>query len=469
MPQRGAELRSGQSALLARTTHERFTSPRIGEMLAAVEGSNLMADPLGEAAVNVHETRRSYDRASKLPASLVEEMARTAVLSQQAWVDARKKSEYGTFAPWLGKTLDLKRQEAACVGYSGHIYNALLDVFEPHETAENLRPAFEALRKSLVELVGRIAGSSHKAPIEILHRHYSAVAQEKLARAAAVLIGFDFTSGRLDSTVHPFCSGIGPGDCRLTTRYDEKFFGDAFFSVLHEAGHGLYEQGRPAEQWGTPLGDAISLGIHESQSRLWENLVGRGRPFWRFFMPQARAAFPEALRDVDEEQFLFAINDVRPSLIRTEADEVTYNLHVMLRFELEQVLLTGELAPADLPAVWNAKMKEYLGLTPPNDAQGCLQDVHWSHGAIGYFPTYTLGNLYAAQFFEQAGKDLGDLDERFALGQFGALLEWLREKIHRHGKRYTARQLVKKVTGADLSAEPLMRHLGRKAAQWYGV
>jgi carboxypeptidase Taq len=281
-------------------------------------------------------------------------------------------------------------------------------------------------------------------------------------------VGFDFRAGRLDVSLHPFCSGLGPGDTRMTTRYDPNYFGDAFFGVLHETGHGLYDQGLPAGHFGTPRGEAISLGIHESQSRMWENFVGRGRAFWRHFMVPARSAFPDTLRDVDEDQWYFAINDVRPSLIRTEADEATYNLHVLLRFELEQALLNGDLSTKDLPGAWNEKMRQYLTITPPDNARGCLQDIHWAGGAIGYFPTYTLGNLYAAQFFEQARKDLGDLDAQFAKGDFAPLLGWLRKNIHSQGKRYRAGELVKRVTGRPLSSDALMRHL-REKAKLYGV
>jgi len=470
LPPKGAEHRSNQSALLARMAHEQFTSPRIGELLAGVEGSELVRDPHSDAAVNVRETRRRYDRQRKLPASLVEEMEKTAVLAQQAWVEARKKSDYAMFRPWLEKTLGLKKREAECVGYDGgHVYDALLDPFEPHETTAGLRRVFESLREPLVELIGRITSSGRKAPVEILERHYPAAAQEKLAREAAAAVGFDFQAGRLDVSVHPFCSGLGPGDTRLTTRYDERYFGDAFFGVLHETGHGLYDQGLPAEHFGTPLGNSISLGIHESQSRMWENFVGRSRSFWRHFFPKAKEAFGQTLADVGEEQWVFAVNDVRPSFIRTESDEATYNLHVLLRFELEQAMLTGDLGLGDLPAAWNERMEEYLGITPPDDARGCLQDIHWSGGAIGYFPTYTLGNLYAAQFFEQAKKELGDLDGSFAGGDFAPLLGWLRKNIHSQGERYTARDLVKRVTGRDLSAEPLLNHLRAKAAELYGV
>jgi carboxypeptidase Taq len=470
MPPRGAEQRAAQSSLLAKLVHQRFTSPRVGELLAALERSELVRDPESDPAVNVRETRRSYDRATKLPTSLVEALARTAVLGEQAWGEARQKNDYPAFRPWLEKMLDLKRQEANCVGYaSGNPYDALLDEYEPGATAAEIQQTFAALRGPLVDLVGRIVSSGRKAPVEILERNFPAPAQEKLAREAAAAVGFDFTAGRLDVSRHPFCTGLGPGDTRMTTRYDERYFGDAFFGVLHETGHGLYDQGLDPAHFGTPRGEAVSLGIHESQSRLWENFVGRGKPFWRFFFTEAKAAFPDALADVSLDQWHFAVNDVRPSLIRTESDEATYNLHIMLRFELEQALLREELSAADLPATWNAKMKDYLGVAPPDDARGCLQDVHWSGGGVGYFPTYTLGNLNAAQFFEQARKDLGNVDEQFARGEFAPLLTWLRENIHRHGKRYTAGQLIRRVTGKTLGPEPLMRHLRSKAEELYGV
>lgn len=468
MPPKGAEHRAAQASLLAKLVHQRFISPRIGEWLAEVESSSSVKDAESDAAVNVRETRRSYDRATKLPTSLVEEQTRVAVLAQQAWGEARAKSDYPAFEPWLSKTLDLKRQEARCVGFKTDMYDALLDEFEPGETAANLRVTFEKLRGPLVDLIGKIVGSGRKAPVEILERSYPADAQAGQARQAAADVGFDFDAGRLDVSLHPFCTGLGPGDTRMTTRYDPKYFGDAFFGVLHETGHGLYDQGLPAEHFGTPLGEAISLGIHESQSRMWENFVGRSRSFWKRYFPQVCQTFPEATRGVSEDQWYFAINDVRPSFIRTESDETTYNLHILMRFELEQALLNDQIQPRDLPEAWNQKMQQYLGLTPPDAARGCLQDIHWSGGAIGYFPTYTLGNLYAAQFFEQATKDLGDLDAQFARGEFAPLLGWLREKIHRHGKRYRAGELVKRVTGKELSADALLRHLNKKA-ELYGV
>lgn len=463
----GTEFRSDQSSLMARLTHERFTSKEIGELIAANES----AKPEGDAGVVVREIRRDYDRATKLPTSLVEAISKTTVLSQAAWVEARKTNDFAIFAPWLTKMLDLKRQEAACIGSkSGHPYDALLDAYEPGETAASLTAIFDQMKPPLVALIKRIAESGKTAPVEILERNYPAGAQEKLARDVAELVGFDVNAGRLDVSVHPFCSGIAPGDTRITTRYDEAFFNDAFFGTLHETGHAMYEQGLPkAQHFGTALAEATSLGIHESQSRLWENLVGRGRPFWTFFMPKLRDVFPDALKGVSEAQWLFAINDVRPSFIRVEADEATYNLHILLRFELEQAMIKGDLNVADIPGAWDEKFKSYFGLDVPSATKGCLQDVHWSAGLIGYFPTYALGNMYASQFFEQAQKDIAGLDEQLSRGKFKPLLQWLRTNIHQHGKRYRGRELAERITGKPISPDALIRHLEHKAKDYYGV
>src|SRR5262249_49880359 len=282
-------------------------------------------------------------------------------------------------------------------------------------------------------------------------------------------IGFDFTAGRLDVTTHPFCSGMGPGDCRITTRYNPKRFNDAFFGILHEAGHGMYEQGLDGEHYGTPRGTAASLGIHESQSRMWENQVGRSRPFWDHFFPRARQTFFNSLGDVPLDDWVFAINDVQPSFIRVEADEATYNIHIILRFELEQALVNGELTPADVPTAWNEKFKKLLGLTPPDDRLGCLQDIHWSMGGLGYFPTYTLGNLHAPQFMEQARSDIGDLDAAFRCGDFVPLKRWLNERIHRPGQTYRAADLCRRVTGKPLTHQPLLTYLRGKYGPLYGI
>jgi len=469
MPPKGGLHRSEQVALVERLKHEWFTMPQIGALLAACEGSPLLNDPHCEQAVNVREIRRGYDRAVKKPARLVEELARTTTLAQQHWQDARKNNDFASFLPWLDKIVRLKREEAQAIGYKAVAYDALLDEFEPGATTAEITGVFDALRKDLVPLVATITSSSRKAPVAILERSYPVERQAEFSKHAAAAIGFDMQAGRLDVTTHPFCCGIGPGDTRLTTRYDPRHFNDGFFGTLHEAGHGIYDQGLSTDHFGTPMGMAVSLGIHESQSRLWENQVGRSRAFWQFFYPQAQQHFAEALGDVPLDDFLFAVNKVERSFIRVEADEVTYNMHIILRFELEQALIGGDLQPADVPAAWNDKFHKMFGMTPPNDAKGCLQDIHWSCGGIGYFPTYTLGNLYAAQFMEHARTELGALDDDFRRGQFAPLKTWLNEKIHQQGMRYRARDLCQRITGKPLSHAPLLAYLQQKYGQLYGL
>jgi carboxypeptidase Taq len=469
IPPKGAAHRAEQLALLAGLSHEKSTDPVIGDLLSEAQSSHLAREEGSPAAVNLREIRRTHDRSRKVPRSLVEELARTTALAHDVWVEARRTSVFEVFQPWLEKVVALKQQEAEAVGYAGVPYDALLDDYEPGETTARLVGLFAELRDELVRLVAAIAASGRLPDLSILHRNYPVDGQEELGKAAAAAIGFDFTAGRLDVTTHPFCSGIGPGDTRITTRYNPRDFGDAFFSILHETGHGLYDQGLDPTHYGTPMGSAVSLGIHESQSRLWENFVGRSRAFWEHFFPRARKVFPDALEGVGPDAFFFAINDVRPSFIRVDADEATYNLHILLRFELEQALVNGDLKARDVPGAWNERFKLYLGLTPPDDARGCLQDIHWSGGGIGYFPTYTLGNLYAAQFFGQARKDLGDLEGQLSRGEFVPLREWLGTKIHRMGQRYRAADLVVAVTGRPLSPRPLLDHLRSRYAQLYGI
>jgi carboxypeptidase Taq len=324
------------------------------------------------------------------------------------------------------------------------------------------------LRDALTPLVEQIVGSSRRPDGELLKREFPIDAQEAFGKAASAAIGFDYDAGRLDVTDHPFCAGAGPRDQRITTRYNLHDFGDAFFSILHEAGHGLYEQGLPADQFGLPTGEAVSLGIHESQSRMWENQVGRSRAFWEHFLPQAQKSFA-SLKDASLDTFYGAINEVRPSLIRVDADEVTYNLHILIRFELERAMIEDDLQAADLPPAWNEKYQKYLGVMPPNDADGCLQDVHWSAGLFGYFPTYSLGNLYAGQFFAKANKDLGDLRAAFRRGEFKPLLDWLRNKIHRHGQRHTAAELAQNITGQPLSHASWIEQIRTKYGELYGL
>ena len=471
MPAKGAVLRGEQMALLASLSHQKFTDPKVGELLSAVEGSDLVKVADSDAAANVREWRRAYNRATKIPPALVEELARVTTAAQQAWQVAKAKNDFPLFRPHLEKVIDLKRQEADAVGFQAHPYNALIEEFEPGTTVAELKTLFADLTKELVPLIRKIADSPKKPDRSILEREYAIDRQKLFAESAAVAFGFDFAAGRLDTTAHPFCSGFGPGDCRITTRYNPRFFSESFFGVLHETGHALYEQNLPAEHFGTPRGSACSFGIHESQSRLWENQVGRGRPFWDHFFPRLRQAFPTALGDVSLDAFNFAINDVRPSLIRVEADEATYNLHIALRFELELALLSGDLTVADLPDAWNMRFADLFGISVPDNSHGCLQDIHWSFGGIGYFPTYTLGNLYAAQFMSAVKRDLGtdSLASDFRRGEFGRLKEWLVENIHRHGQRYRASELCRRATGSTLSPAPFIAYLNEKFTHLFNV
>lgn len=469
MPSAAGSYRAEQIAYLSGKVHRRRTDPRVAEWLMDLERSPLAADRHSETGATIREFRRYYDKLVKVPQDLVEELTRAAVLGQQAWVEARRASDFPSFAPMLERILGLKREQADAVGYRECRYDALLDDYEPGATTAEVRRILNELRDGLVPLVAAIAGSPHRPRLDILTREYPRSAQEQFGIQAAKAIGFDFHRGRLDVTHHPFCSELGPHDCRITTRYDEHYFPTSFFGILHEAGHALYDQGLRAEHYGLPLGTYISLGIHESQSRLWENFVGRSRAFWEFFYPAAQATFRGALADVSLNDFYFAINDVRPSLIRVEADEATYNLHIIIRFELEQALINGDLSIADLPEAWRGKYREYLGIEPPDDADGVLQDVHWSAALFGYFPTYSLGNLYAGQFFAQAERDLGDMAELFERGDFRVLLEWLNRNIHQQGQRYTAGELVQRLTGQPLSCAPLLKYLQGKLGPLYGL
>lgn len=469
MPPGGAEHRATQLALLAGLHHERATDPKLGGLLGEVEASTLIADPLSVPAVNVRELRRTYNRLTRLPRALVEELARTTSRGHQEWVTARHERDFNRLRPSLETIFALKRQEADCLGFQDQAYDALIDEYEPGARSKDLAALFAALRAELVPLVAAIAASKKSPDRSIMTREYPVDRQKIFGETVAAALGFDFRRGRLDTTEHPFCSGIGPGDTRITTRYDPRQFADAFFGILHEVGHGLYDQGLDPSHHGTPMGEAVSLGIHESQSRMWENVVGRSRAFWTYWFPLARQVFREALTDVTPEAFYAAINIVEPSLIRVQADEVTYNLHVLIRFELEAALLSGDLPVADLPGAWNEKYQHYLGVTPRHHAEGCLQDIHWSAGLVGYFPTYTLGNFYAAQLFAKANSDLGGLEGPFSRGDFASLLDWLRKNVHTPGQRFRAADLAQRVTGSPPDHKPLVKMLKAKYGELYGV
>lgn len=469
MPPGGAELRSEQLSLIAGLCHSRSTSPRIGELIDAAS-AELGDDSTSDRAVNVREARRNYERACKLPDQLVREISRVTSLGQQMWSRARKQNDFPAFAPWLQQIIELKREQARCLLREGQtLYDALLDEYEPEVSSASIQATFAPLKESLVALVRQIAQAKSKPDRSLLQREFPKASQQAFSRLAAEKIGFDFERGRIDESAHPFCSGFGPGDCRLTTRYNEREFNMAFFGTLHEAGHGMYEQGLNPDAFGLGMGRAVSLGIHESQSRMWENLVGRSYSFWQYFFPLAQQTFVSSLSDVTLDQFYRAINIVEPSLIRVEADEVTYNLHIMLRFELEQLLMNGDLNAVDVPGVWNERFEAYFGMVPPDDARGCMQDVHWSAGLIGYFPTYALGNLFASQFYSKAVQDCGGFQDDFVKGDFSKLKNWLRSNIHSRGQQYLAADLVKVVTGSPLDSEPLLTHLETKFTDVYRI
>ncbi|MFK7759424.1 MAG: carboxypeptidase M32 [Phycisphaerales bacterium] len=473
MPKGGASARANQSSLLARLLHERATSSKLGELLAQCEADSDLNDPNTEHGANLREMRSDYDKATKLPSDLVASLAKAQSEAQDIWKAARASNDFASFVPALTKVMDLTKEKAQCLRTADHaeLYDTLLDEYEPRAKASEIEAVFTPLRDRLSSFIAELASNGTAPRVDFLHREIPTEKQHAFGQAVTAAFGFDYGRGRLDTTTHPFCSGFGPGDTRMTTRYSPTNFPDAIGSTMHECGHGLYEQGLPKEQglFGTPLTSAISLGIHESQSRMWENMVGRSQAFWTWALPLANKHFDGAYSDIDVDTFTKAMNTATPSFIRVESDESTYNLHVMLRFELERAMISGDLAIKDLPDAWNAKFKDFLGLDVPDNAHGCLQDVHWSFGLVGYFPTYTLGNLYAAQMWETINEQIPDLDSQIAQGEFSALLTWTREHIHQHGRRYSASETIERATGKPLGADPLMRHLESHVRPAYGL
>jgi carboxypeptidase Taq len=468
MPSSGVAMRARQQATLSGLAHERLTRSRVGDLL------DTLAEPARQGTLSpadaalVRLVRRDYDHAIKLPNDLVRELARTTAEAVETWRHARAASRFADFAPTLEHIIALKRREADYLGYAEHPYDALLDHYEPGMTVRQLTPLLAGLRAATVALLGRIMAAP-QVDNAILHREYDLDRQWAFGRWLLGAIGFDLERGRVDRSTHPFASGFGPGDVRLTTRMSATELNMGIFGNLHEGGHGLYEQGLDPELAGSSVGTYISLGVHESQSRLWENCVGRGLPFWRFAYPRLRATFPEHLADVPVERFVAAINRVEPSLIRVEADEVTYNLHIILRYDLERQLIDGSLPVADLPGAWNDLTRESFGIAPPDDREGVLQDTHWALGYLGYFPTYTLGNLYGAQLWAAARRDLPDLDERLAGGDTGTLLGWLRARIHAQGSIYQPADLIERATGEPPRPDHLIAYLNDRFGRLYGL
>ncbi|HSR67911.1 MAG TPA: carboxypeptidase M32 [Acidobacteriota bacterium] len=463
MPKKGGPLRARQISVLASLSHERLTDPALGELLQELSSDGELNE---WDAASVRELKRQYDKGVRLPSDLVRELALTGSLAYEAWVEARQKSDFAAFAPHLEKMLQLKRRQAQCLRNGGTLYDALHDSYEPGMTSAQLDELFAVLRPRLSGLLGRIQESPNQPDRGLLQRPVAVDVQNDFGRSVLSAMGFDWQAGRLDVSPHPFCVGISPLDVRMTTRYSETQLGRAFFGMIHECGHGLYEQGLEAARFGQPVMSSVSLGVHESQSRLWENVIARSRAFWSHWLPKLAERAPN-LSDVALDDWVHAVNLVEASYIRVEADEVTYGLHIILRYEIEKALVEGELEVEDLPEVWNDKMEEYLGIRPGNAAEGVLQDTHWSQGLVGYFPTYLLGNVYAAQLHAKAQQDLPDLEQQIATGRMRPLLDWLRQKIHRQGSLYRPVDLISRATGSAPDSKHLLDYLESKYAALY--
>jgi carboxypeptidase Taq len=463
MPEGGVRGRAEQLASLARLAHEMVVSPETGALL---DGAG-EREPGSDEAAFLRLARREHGRASRLTSRLVAETSRATALAEAAWVRARDESDWSLFAPHMERVLALKQEEAGYID-GDHPYDAMLDRYEPGASTKRLRIMFDELKAGIVPLVRDVSARLGEDRTVPLRGQFDEAVQEAFGRDVISSFGYDWSRGRQDRAIHPFCINFGgPGDVRITTRFDRKLLSVALFASCHEAGHALYEQGVTPSYSRTPLAGGVSMGVHESQSRLWENLVARSRPFWSHFHPRLSAAF--ALDGVDLETLYRAVNAVRPSEIRTEADELTYDLHVLLRFELEVALFEEDLAVADLPEAWNAKMEKYLGIIPENDALGVLQDTHWAIGYFGYFPAYTVGNVLSVQLFEAAVDGRPEILPEMERGEFGTLLGWLRENIHRHGKKYEPDDLIEAATGYPPDTGPYLHYLNTKFGELYGL
>ncbi|MFA5942579.1 MAG: carboxypeptidase M32 [Candidatus Paceibacterota bacterium] len=447
LPRKGVEARANALACINGITHQKLSAIDDDRLLSKLKKQVDAKKLSGGNAAIVTETWRTYARQKKLSEAFVAQMSETTSRAYAAWVRAREESDFGMFLPWLKKIVDLKREEAGLVGFNDSPYDALIDEYEPGSTVQSIEALFSDLKQFLVPFIGALVRSGDKVdPARILGA-FPLDQQLAFNRFVSEQMGFDYAAGRLDQSPHPFTASFHTQDVRITTRMREDDLMYALGSTIHETGHGLYEQGLPLRHFGTPLGESSFASIHESQSRLWENNIGRSTAFWKYFYPKIRKEFPEPFKKIPLSEFMRIINRVEPSLIRTEADEVTYNLHVILRFEIEKEMIEGTLPLEDLPAIWNAKMKKYLGISVPNDRLGVLQDMHWAVGDIGNFPAYTLGTLYAAQFYTAMQRAVPDLSEKIAAGDFATPREWLRENIYRHGRRYRVADLVKRATG----------------------
>lgn len=467
MPQGGAEERACAIGTLSELSHIKFTSAETGKILDSLDAELKNLDPDSDEACIIKITKRNYNKSTKVPSAFVAEMAETSAFSQNVWEQAREKNDFKVFAPYLEKIFDQKKKYAGFFEPFAHVYDPLLDDYEPGMKLADIKAIFDKVKPAQVELIKKIS-SATQVENAFLFKDYDEKKQWDFGVNVLNRFGYDWKRGRQDKTVHPFTTTFGLGDVRITTRIHKDNLGSGLFSSMHEGGHAIYEQGINMNLKRTPLATGASLGIHESQSRLWENLVGRSSDFWTFFYPLLQKEFPEQLSAVSFGMFYKGINRVEPSLIRVESDEATYNLHVMLRLEIETGILDGKMKVADLPEIWDSKMYEYLGVTPGNDAEGVLQDVHWSCGLVGYFPTYALGNMISAQIWDCINKDIPSLSSQIKKGEFAELREWLREKLHRHGSKFQPVDLVKRITGGKIDPEPYIKYLNKKYGAIYG-
>jgi len=461
LPPAGTPYRGDQMAYLSGRAHRLFTSPEVGDWLKEAQQAGFA--PASTEAVNLRWLQRDYDQATKLTAEFVEECTRTETVGNQAWVEARKKSEFAIFAPHLEKLVEQARRRADFLGYVDSRYDALVDLYETGATTEGVATLFEALAPELSELVQQGADACAALPTLLPEGPYPVEQQIAFNDEVAKALGIPFEQSRVDTTTHPFCTTLGPHDHRITNRYETADFTSSLYCLMHESGHALYEMGLPEDQFGLPCGSAVSLGVHESQSRLWENHVGRSLAFWEHWFPRAVEYFPQ-LKAASPEDLYRHVNRIQRSYIRVEADEVTYDLHIILRFRLERALIEGDIEVNDVPATWNRMFQELMGLEVDRDSNGCLQDIHWSFGGFGYFCTYSLGNINAAQLMEGAAEQLPDLARDLAAGQYAGLLGWLREKVHQQGKRQLPTDLIRKATNRLVSPEPHLRHLAERVA-----
>lgn len=468
MPPGGVEARSQQLATLERLAHARFVSEEVGRLLEDLRPLLDQEDPDSDTACLLRVTQSEYEKECKLPGELVAELARKTALAHTIWQNARETKNFSIFQPILSELVDLTRRKAENLGYTDHIYDPLLDAYEPQMKTAEVTAIFKVLKDALVPLIQQISERRDAVQGKVFQGHFDVQQQWNFSLEVLREIGYDFRCGRQDASAHPFTTSFSPDDVRITTRVASEHFTAGLFGSIHEGGHALYEQGIPREFAHTLLNNGASSAIHESQSRFWENVIGRSRAFWTHFLPRLQRFYPEQLANATVEQVYQAVNGVQPSFIRVEADEVTYNLHIFLRFELETDLLAGEIEVKDLPELWNQKMNIYLGITPPDDALGVLQDVHWSAGLFGYFPTYALGNVLALQFEQRMRQDLPEWDKEIAQGKFASILHWQREHIHAYGRKFTPQELVRRVTGDAINPQPYIAYLEAKYGELYG-